>query len=145
MPKRPCALTDTQIDQAKPKPKLYKLHDGYGLFLVIYPRGSKSWRVSYRFKDKRYYMTLGPISKFSLSDARALNNEIRRQAKEGIDPMEKRKQEVIAEKAQCNGADSMPRLCVLMDGAVEIWKGRNVVRLTSEEAVFIKEQLVLLT
>jgi hypothetical protein len=28
-----------------------------------------------------------------------------------------------------------------MDGAVDIWKGRFVVRLTTEEASFIKNQL----
>jgi hypothetical protein len=38
------ALSDTAIRNAKPREKPYKLADGGGLFLQVYPGGSKLWR-----------------------------------------------------------------------------------------------------
>ena len=37
------ALTITEIENAKPKDKKYKLADGGGLCLLIQPWGGKSW------------------------------------------------------------------------------------------------------
>ena len=36
-------LTNTEVKQAKPKDKIYKLSDGNGLQLRIMPNGSKQW------------------------------------------------------------------------------------------------------
>lgn len=36
-------LTNTQIEQAKPKTKVYALSDGSGLQLRVKPNGSKLW------------------------------------------------------------------------------------------------------
>ncbi|UJL38058.1 DUF4102 domain-containing protein [Pantoea agglomerans] len=48
-------LTARQIDSAKPKEKSYKLADGGGMDLEIFPNGAKSWRLKYRIagKEKR--------------------------------------------------------------------------------------------
>jgi len=48
-------LTARQIDSAKPKEKSYKLADGGGMYLEIFPNGAKSWRLKYRIagKEKR--------------------------------------------------------------------------------------------
>ena len=40
-------LTNTQVKQAKPVDKLYKLSDGDGLQLWVKPNGSKSWLLDY--------------------------------------------------------------------------------------------------
>ena len=42
------ALSDTAIRNAKPREKPYKLSDGGGLFLQVYPGGGKLWRQKYR-------------------------------------------------------------------------------------------------
>lgn len=36
-------LTNTEVKQAKPREKLYKLSDGKGLQLRVKPNGNKSW------------------------------------------------------------------------------------------------------
>ena len=36
-------LTELSIKQAKPKEKQYKLTDGEGMYLRVYPNGSKYW------------------------------------------------------------------------------------------------------
>jgi len=43
------ALTATEVKQAKPKDKSYKLADGAGLFLLVNPKGAKYWRYKYRY------------------------------------------------------------------------------------------------
>jgi len=45
-------LTELSIKQAKPKEKQYKLTDGEGMYLRVYPNGSKYWQLQYRFNDK---------------------------------------------------------------------------------------------
>jgi hypothetical protein len=42
-------LTDTTIRQTKANTTTAKLSDGGGLQLWIEPRGSKLWRLAYRF------------------------------------------------------------------------------------------------
>jgi len=42
-------LTATQIRQAKPKEKDYKLFDGGGLYLLISKAGGKHWKLKYKF------------------------------------------------------------------------------------------------
>ncbi len=43
MAKKVKPLTNTEVKQAKPKVKIYKLSDGDGLQLRIMPNGSKQW------------------------------------------------------------------------------------------------------
>ena len=40
-------LTELSIKQSKPKDKQYKITDGEGMFLRIYPNGSKYWQLQY--------------------------------------------------------------------------------------------------
>ena len=42
-------LTELSIKQAKPKEKQYKLTDGEGMYLRVYPNGSKYWQLQYWF------------------------------------------------------------------------------------------------
>lgn len=41
MPKKVAPLTDTKINKSKAKDKSYKLSDGEGLYLEIFPNSSK--------------------------------------------------------------------------------------------------------
>ena len=57
------ALTDTQIRNAKPKDKPYKLADSAGLFLLVQPSSGKLWRVKYRVGTSEKKLGLGTTQK----------------------------------------------------------------------------------
>lgn len=40
-------LTITECNRAKPREKTYRLNDGHGLYLVVYPTGRKTWLYRY--------------------------------------------------------------------------------------------------
>jgi len=52
-------LTDTQIRNAKPRERPYKLGDAGGLYLLVNPSGAKWWRLKYRFGGKAKLLSLG--------------------------------------------------------------------------------------
>ncbi len=83
-------LTNTEVKQAKPKEKVYKLADGNGLQLRIRPTGSKSWLLDYikPFTSKRTSIGLGAYPAVSLADARKLRNNAKELLAKDIDPKE---------------------------------------------------------
>ena len=52
-------LTDTQLRTLKPREKAYKLADALGLYVVVAPTGSKSFRFDCRLDRKRETLTIG--------------------------------------------------------------------------------------
>lgn len=92
MAKKIKPLTATEIKNAKPKEKDYKLFDGDGLYLFITKSGSKKWRLKYTFEGKEKTLSFGDIKDIPLSRARELRVEYRQKIKNGIDPsLEKKK------------------------------------------------------
>lgn len=79
-------LTDVKARQAAPREKAYKLFDAKGLYLFISLKGTKSWRLKYRFEGKEDLITLGRYPEVGITDARKLRDEFRRQMDEGRDP-----------------------------------------------------------
>ena len=71
------ALTNTQIKAVKPRTRDFKMADGGGMYLLVKAKGSKYWRLDYRFRGKRNTLALGVYPGVSLKDAR----EKRRQAR----------------------------------------------------------------
>lgn len=61
-------LTNTEVKQAKPKEKIYKLGDGDGLQLRVKPSGSKTWLFDYvkPHSKKRSSIGLGSYPAISL-------------------------------------------------------------------------------
>lgn len=86
------SLSNLAIQRAKPKDSTYKMYDGKNLYLEITPSGSKRWRFKYRFNDKEKRISLGTYPEISLSKARDLLEDVRRQVAEGFDPSELRKE-----------------------------------------------------
>ena len=68
-------LNARQIDSAKPKEKVYKLADGGGMYLEIFPNGTKSWRLKYRVSGKEKRVVFGLYPAVSLADARMKREE----------------------------------------------------------------------
>lgn len=83
-------LTNTEVKQAKPKEKVYKLADGNGLQLRIRPTGGKSWLLDYvkPFTNKRTSIGLGAYPAISLAEARKLREKSKELLAKDIDPKE---------------------------------------------------------
>jgi hypothetical protein len=65
-------LTNTEVKQAKPKDKLYKLSDGGGLLLRVKPNGFKTWIFDYYkpHTKSRTSIGFGSYPEVSLANAR---------------------------------------------------------------------------
>jgi hypothetical protein len=55
----------------------YKKADGAGLYLEIFPNGSKLWRYKFRIEGKEKRLALGAWPEVSLADARAKRDAAR--------------------------------------------------------------------
>lgn len=90
-------LTATGIKNEKPREdgKPRKVHDGDGLYLLITP-ASKAWRYRYQLAGRERHMGLGTFPRLGLADARSLRDEHKALAKQGVDPIDKRKADEIA-------------------------------------------------
>ena len=96
------ALTDTAIRNAKPREKPYKLADGGGLFLQVYPGGGKLWRQKYRVDGREKKLSLGAYPEISLAEARRRRESAREQMAMGRDPSrEKADGQAAGAGAQC--------------------------------------------
>jgi integrase len=102
IPKRVLPLTELQIRHAKPREKVYSLHDGGGLSIEIMPTGSKIWRMRFQQAGRGgNRLTFGPYPEITLAAAREKRLATRRLILEGIDPAKHRedKKRAAAEKA----------------------------------------------
>lgn len=139
-------LTDTAIQNAKPREKTFKLFDARGLLLLVTPAGRKWWRLKYRFDNKEKQLSLGVYPEVSLKNARLRRDDAYKLLAAGIDPSEERKKERKIEHAltqdgierrkadRINAALSM-RLVIFPDGMHEAWRGRKLIaRLSASQA-----------
>jgi len=82
---------DVTIKNAKPKPSMFRLNDGDGLYVLIKPDGAKWWRLDYSIGGKRKTISLGVYPDTTLSAARKNANEARELVAAGTDPSNVRK------------------------------------------------------
>ena len=87
----PSKLTNIEVKNAKPKDKPYKLSDGGGLYLLVGPSGSKSWKMKYRYRGKEKALSIGVYPVVSLAEARKITNTAREDMDEGKDPVREKK------------------------------------------------------
>lgn len=88
-------LTDAKIRTLKPGDKSYKRADDRGLYIEVYPFGTKQWRFKYRFLDKEKRISLGAYPEVSLAQARKKRDACREQLEAGIDPSAVRKRDKL--------------------------------------------------
>ena len=93
-------LTVKKIQSLKPQDKLYRVADGDGLCLEVTPKGSKLWRLRYRFGGKAKMMALGKYDDLNLQDARTKCRTLKQLLGKGIDPAESSKAEKDAESGK---------------------------------------------
>jgi integrase len=87
------AMSNTQIKNAKPKDKPYKLSDQGGLYLFVKANGSKSWRYDYKLNNKRTTHTIGTYPETSLAEAREAHIAARKLVQSGASPTTTKNQE----------------------------------------------------
>jgi len=100
VPKIAVPLNDKQIQNAKPKDKNYYLMDGKGLYLIITPKGGKWWRFKYTFEAKQQTLSLGTYPIVSLLEAREKAAQLKKEIKQGINPLRQRREAKEIIKAQ---------------------------------------------
>jgi len=93
-------LTATQIKQAKPQAKEYKLSDGGGLYLLVTKAGGKHWKLKYRFGGKEKKLSLGSYPDISLLRARELREKYKSDIANGINPGEVKKEKKIKQQEE---------------------------------------------
>ena len=97
-----------------------------------------------RVEGKQKEISFGPYPEITLVEARKRREEARQMLKDGVDPSAVKKEDLAREKAKRDDAENKPHVRIDVDGMVEIWKGRSVVRLTKEESIFVKKLLIRL-
>lgn len=97
-------LTDARLRSLKPD-DTSNLADGGGLYLFTANTGRRTWRLAYRFGGKQKTLVVGPYPSVKLAEARGAREEAKRLLRQGVDPMEARKQ---AKAAQATEAAPQP-------------------------------------
>jgi len=89
-------LSDGTLRGLKPQASLYKVADRDGLYLVVTPRGTISFRMDYRLNGRRETLTIGRYGSkdgISLLMARERCMEARKAIAQGISPAQEKQRE----------------------------------------------------
>lgn len=84
-------LTVKECQNLHPTLKPYKRADSLGMYIEVFPNGSKYWRFKYRFGGKEKRIAFGVFPEVSLAEARDKRDQARKQLRNGIDPSEEKK------------------------------------------------------
>ena len=133
----PNKLTDSAILGIAPSAKPTKHADGSGLYLVVYPSGSRLWRFNYRVTGKRSTLSLGVYPAVSLEQARDKREQYRAMLADGLNPGEQhRADRAEMECARAASAEqAMARFYLDNDGALSVRLSRRVFALTRQETI----------
>jgi hypothetical protein len=139
-------LEANDILELQPAEKPYKRFGELGLYLLVSPCGGKWWRFRYRFDRRHKTLSCGIFPDTSIDQARAQRDEFRALIAQGIDPSAIRREEKARNRATQLELRAPPtvRVAAVIDGTVEVWKGRAVVRLTANEARMARDLLTKL-
>lgn len=124
-------LSDSKIRTAKPKAKDYKLSDAGGLYLLIRPTGSRTWRLKYRFAKKEKTLTIGEYPIISLKDARDKRDWAKGHLIEGSDPSVVQRQERAANSSSEH----------TFEGVARDWHERNAGMWIDKNAAAVLRRL----
>jgi len=132
-------LTELSIKQAKPKLKQYKLTDGEGMYLRIYPNGSKYWQLQYWFDSKQKILSFGVWPNVSLKEARDKRFAAKKIIKEGIDPNVENK-ERLEEQAIEREKEKIRKISTFQIVAHE-WFSRQTTQWTERHSIGVINSL----
>lgn len=100
-------LTNAAVKAAQPQARAYKLYDSGGLFVLITPAGTKSWRVKYRRAGAEQLKTLGRFPEINLAQARAGRDQLRQDLARGATAGQQLR--TFADVARAWHAHNLPR------------------------------------
>lgn len=114
------SLSPTRINNAKAKPKPYKLTDGAGLYVAVSASGTKTWRFQYRFGGEREEVTIGRYPEIGVADARDRDRHFEYRAAQagGENPSEIRRNELEARKGRNSAQAEQEKLRVVLTPVV---------------------------
>lgn len=101
-------LKDPEIRGFTPLNKPFKRADAKGLYVEVFPNGSKLWRFKYRIAGKEKRLALGAYPEVSLAEARKRRDEARSKVDADRDPALERKRRKALAKVSAN--DSFERI-----------------------------------
>lgn len=127
-------LTPIAAKNLKPKEKPFKQADGGGLYLEVFPNGSKLWRLKYRKADgSETRVSLGKFPDVSVADARNERERIKADRRKGIDPADQRR--AIAAQAAVAAENTF-------EAVGREWLSRqNLSKATHDKAIWMFESL----
>ena len=103
-------LTDIFVKRKQGNGKAQKYADGGGLFLYITPKGTKSWRMAYRYLGKHKLLVIGPYPTIGLKEARERREAAKKLLLDNIDPSTaKREAKYTAAEAVKNSFEAVAR------------------------------------
>ena len=97
-------LRDTEVSNARPKAKPYKMADGSGLYVYVgpknakHPKGVKSWRYDYRIAGRRETLVIGKYPDVPLALARRRHGEARELVAAGKSPAKAKRERIERDK-----------------------------------------------
>lgn len=97
-------LKDLEIKATKPEKMPFRKADGKGLYIEVFPNGSKLWRLKFRFAGKEKRLALGSYPAISLAEARKRRDDARAILEQGNDPSMVRKQEKAAARVSAENS-----------------------------------------
>ena len=127
-------LTDKAIKNAKPQAKPYKLQDGWGMYVLVQPTGSKLWRMKYRFAGRENVLSIGQYPLVSLAEAREHRYEAKKLLKTNINPNSHKKEAKLAAVLDANNS---------FRAVAEDWHKTNKKKWTVEHAERLWRRLEL--
>ncbi|MEZ0261405.1 MAG: tyrosine-type recombinase/integrase [Alphaproteobacteria bacterium] len=86
-------LTELECKNAQPGSKRYRLADTGGLYMEIWPNGSRYWRFKYRYLGKEKLLALGVYPLITLREAREARDIAKKKVFSGVDPSAAKKRE----------------------------------------------------
>ncbi len=81
-------LTDARIRNLSKRLKPYKVSDFAGLYILVKPSGSKSWRFKYRIDGLEKLLVIGDYPGVTLAIARKARDAAKAELDIGVDPSE---------------------------------------------------------
>lgn len=97
-------LTDRSIRAMRPAEKPVKKAAERGLYIEVFPSGSKLWRQKYRYGGKEKRLALGSYPEVGLAEARRKRDENRSLIQRGIDPALERRRAKAAAKVSAENS-----------------------------------------
>lgn len=100
------------------------------------PDGAKYWRLRYRIAGKERVFALGVFPEVSLDAARSGRDEARHLIREGVDPVQHRRQARAEARAALEApmTKRYPRVVLLPGDAIDICTERAALHLTRSQA-----------